>query len=433
MLVLLAANGFFVAGEYAIVAARRDLLEQRRGRSARAAVKLSRKLTLSLTAAQLGITMASLLLGWVAEPAVAGLLEPGLEFLRIPETALHPIALTVALMIVVFLHMVIGEMAPKNIAITSPERVAQVIALPFRGFLLVFRPVIVFLNALANGAVRLLRVQTPEALEVGHSAEDLAVLIAEGRREGVIGDFAHRLLTGAIVFGDRAASELMVPRADVVAVRAGATVAEIEAVMLQSGHSRIPVHSGEMDDVLGFVHAKDLLAVADEARTRPLEPSLIRPLLVVGETAPVQAVLAEMRRTRNHLALVVDEYGGTAGIIALEDIAEELVGEIWDEYDRQPRLVRMLADGTLVAAGGVHPERLAPLGVALPAGKYETLGGFVMAHLGRVPRMGDVVEVDGWRIRVSRMEGRRIREVRIFPVSPADGGEARPDQSPRST
>ncbi len=419
MVVLLAANGFFVAAEYAVVTARRNMLEQQPGRAARTAVRLSRKLTLSLTAAQLGITMASLLLGYVAEPAVAAILERGLGFLRMPEAVLHPIALSIALMIVVFLHMVIGEMAPKNIAITAPEQVALVIALPFRGFLLTFRPVIVLLNGLANGVVRLLRVQTPEALEVGHSAEELGVLIAEGRREGVIGDFAHRLLTGAIVFGDRAASELMVPRADTEAVRSGATVAEIEEVMLRSGHSRIPVHTGDLDDVLGFVHAKDLLVLGDEARARPPDPSLIRPLLVVGETAPVQSVLAEMRRTRNPLALVVDEYGGTAGIIALEDIAEELVGEIWDEYDRQPRLVRTLADGTLVAAGSVHPDRLVPLGVMLPPGEYETLGGLVMAHLGRVPRPGDSVEVDGWRIRVSRMEGRRIREVRIIRTLPA--------------
>ena len=421
MLVLLAFNGFFVAAEYAIVAARRDLLEQQRGRAARTAAALNRKLTLSLTAAQLGITMASLVLGYVAEPAVAALLERGLGFLRIPEAGRHPIALVIALMIVVFLHMVIGEMAPKNIAITAPERTAVAIALPFRGFLLAFRPVIVFLNALANGAVRLLGVRTPEALDTSYTGEDLAALIAEGQREGVIGDFAHRLLTGAIVFGDRAASELMVPRADVVAVRAGATVAEIEEVMLRSGQSRIPVHTGDLDDVVGFIHAKDLLGVDDDARGLPVDSALLRPLLVVGETAPLQSVLTRMRGDRNHLALVVDEYGGTAGIIALEDIAEELVGEIWDEHDRRPRLVRSLADGSLVAAGSVHPDRLAPLGVELPPGKYETLGGFVMAQLGRVPRPGDAVEVAGWRVRVARMEGRRVREARLTRLSPEDG------------
>jgi CBS domain containing-hemolysin-like protein len=420
IVVLLVANGFFVAAEFASVIARRSVLEARGGRPARAAARLNRELSLSLAAAQLGITMASLLLGYVAEPAVAAILERGLAFLHIPEGALHPISLTIALMIVVFLHMVIGEMAPKNIAIAAPERVALALALPFRAFLLVFRPVISLLNGVANGALRLVRVRPAAALEAGHSSEDLAVLIAEGKREGVIGDFAHRLLTGAIVFGDRAASDLMVRRGDTVAVRTGATVSEIEDLILRSGHSRIPIHTGDLDNVAGFVHAKDLLGVDDEARALPPDPSLIRPLLVVGETAPVQSVLTEMRRTHNHLALVVDEYGGTAGVITLEDIAEELVGEIWDEYDRRPRLVRSLADGTLVAAGSLPPERLESRGITLPPGDFATLGGFVMAHLGRVPHPGDVVDVAGWRIRVSRMEGRRIREVRIDPIPPVD-------------
>jgi CBS domain containing-hemolysin-like protein len=421
MVLLLVANGFFVAAEFACITARRNVLEQRGTRPARAAVRLARRLSLSLAAAQLGITIASLLLGYVAEPAVAAILGKGLGLLHVPEGVLHPIALTIALAIVVFLHMVVGEMAPKNIAIAAPERTALAVSLSFRGFILLFRPVIALLNGTANGLLRLLRVKPADVLEAGHSAEDLAMLIGEGMRKGVIGSFAHRLLTGAIVFGDRDAFEVMVPRPDTVAVPSGATVAEIEDVVVRSGHSRIPVHTGDLDDVLGFVHVKDLLGLDDEARGRPPDPSLIRPLLVVPETLPVSSLLTRMRRTRNHLALVVDEHGGASGIITLEDIAEELVGDIWDEYDRQPTLVRTLADGSLVAAGSVHPERLAALGIGLPPGKYETLGGFVMHRLGHVPRVGDAVEEGGWRIRVSRMEGRRVREVRIGRSQPPEG------------
>ena len=419
MAILLLANGFFVAAEFAGITARRNVLEQRRGRPARAAVRLSRELSLSLAAAQLGITISSLLLGYVAEPAVASILERGLGFLSIPEDVLHPIALTIALTIVVFLHMVIGEMVPKNIAIAAPERLALALALPFRGFILVLRPVIAVLNALANAMLRLLRVQPADALEPGHSAEDLAAIIAEGRREGVIGDFAHRLLTGAIVFGDRDASEVMVPRPDTVSVTSGATVAEIEETVRRSGYSRIPVHTGDLDDALGFVHIKDLLGVDDDARQLPLDPLLIRPLLVVAETAPVQFVLSEMRRTRNHLALVVDEHGGSAGIVTLEDIAEEVVGDILDEYDPKAALVRSRGDGSVVAAGSVPPDRLIPLGVTLPPGEYETLGGFVMDRLGRIPRPGDAVEEGGYRIRVLRMERRRVREVEITRIEPS--------------
>ena len=221
MVLLLLANGFFVAAEFAYITARRNVLEQVPRRSAQIAVGLNKNLTLSLAAAQLGITMASLVLGAVAEPAVATIFETGLGFLPISENVIHGISLVIALLIVVFLHMVVGEMAPKNITISAPERTAVLLAFPFRGFILVFRPLIAFLNASANGVLRLFGVRPTDALEVGHSAEDLAVIIGTGRREGVIEDFAHRLLTGAIIFGDLDASEVMVPRPDMVAAPSG--------------------------------------------------------------------------------------------------------------------------------------------------------------------------------------------------------------------
>jgi CBS domain containing-hemolysin-like protein len=413
MLLLLVANGFFVAAEFAYIAARRNVLEQRQTASARAAVRLTRDLSLSLAAAQLGITMASLLLGFVAEPAVAAILERGLAFLQLPPDVLHAIALAVALIIVVFLHMVVGEMAPKNIAISAPERAALVMALPMRAFIIVFRPAITLLNGIANTVLRLFGVPPVGALDVAHSAEDLAAIIGAGRREGVIEDFAHRLLTRAIVFGDCDASAVMVPRPDVVAAPADATVAEIEDLIERTGHSRIPIHTGDLDDVIGFMHAKDLLDVDDEARDLPLDGALIRPLGVVPEMAPLRTVLGEMRRTRHHLALVVDEYGGTAGIITLEDIVEELVGDIRDEHDPRSTRVRTLEGGAVIAAGSVRAHELAPLGLELPEGDYETIGGLVMDRLGRIPRRGDVVETDGWRIQVVRMDGRRVGEVEI--------------------
>jgi CBS domain containing-hemolysin-like protein len=211
MVILLLANGFFVAAEFAYITARRNVLEQTSGRAARAAAGLNRNLSLSLAASQLGITMASLLLGAVAEPAVGSILERGLGLFPIPEAVTHGISFVIALLIVVFLHMVIGEMAPKNIVISSPERSATLLALPFRAFVIVFRPLIVVLNGFANGVLRLFGVMPADALEVGHSAEDLAVIIAAGQEEGVIEDFTHRLLTGAIIFGDLDASEVMIP------------------------------------------------------------------------------------------------------------------------------------------------------------------------------------------------------------------------------
>jgi CBS domain containing-hemolysin-like protein len=421
MVLLLVANGFFVAAEFAYITARRNVLEQMTGRAAQIAAGLNRDLSLSLAAAQLGITMASLLLGAVAEPAIASLLEPLLGYLPLSEAVVHGIALVIALLVVVFLHMVVGEMAPKNIAISAPERSALTMALPFRGFIILFRPLIWALNASANGILRLFGVPPADSLEVGHSAEDLAVIIATGRQEGVIEDFAHRLLTGAIIFGDLDASEVMVPRPDIDAAPSNASVAEIQELMRVTGHSRIPIHGGDLDDILGLVHVKDFM-VDDVDPDAPLEENLIREALVVPETAPLRSVLTEMRQGRSHLAVVVDEHGSTAGIITLEDIAEELVGEIADEHDPREQRVSVEPGGRIIASGTVRPDELSRYGVVLSTGDYETIGGLVMDRLGRVPRRGDRIEDRGWRLRVRSTDGRRVGEVEITPSEEGSSG-----------
>jgi len=416
MVLLLLANGFFVAAEFAYITARRNVLEQTKTRSAQVAIGLNKDLSLSLAAAQLGITMASLVLGAVAEPAVAGILENLLGFIPIPEDAIHVIALVIALLIVVFLHMVVGEMAPKNIAISSPERSALVLALPFRAFILVFRPLIALLNGIGNAFLRLFGVKPADALEIGHSAEDLAVIIATGRKDGVIEDFAHRLLTGAIIFGDLDASEVMVPRPDVRAVPRSAPVAQVQELMRVTGHSRIPVFEEDVDEIVGFVHVKDLIAVEEEARDLPIDPSMVREALVVPESAPLRAILEEMRKARSHLGIVVDEHGSTAGIITLEDIAEELVGEISDEHDNDEKRLSVDENGRILAPGTTRPDELSRLGIKVPGGDYETIGGLIMDRLGRLPRRGDVVSEESWKMTVMSTVGRRVGEVEITVV-----------------
>lgn len=418
MIVLLAANGFFVAAEFAYITARRDVLEQTHGSPARMAVGLNRNLPLSLTAAQLGITMASLGLGAVAEPAIARLLEQGLGFLPLPDGAIDAVSFAIALFIVVFLHMVVGEMAPKNIAISSPERTATALAPLFRGFIFVFRPLIAALNGLANWVLKMFGVKPADSLEVGHSADDLAVIIATGQEQGVIEDFTHRLLTGAIVFGDRDAAEVMMPRPDVVAVPEVSTVADVEEVMRATGHSRIPVHGADLDDVKGFIHVKDLMGYPDEERDLLINRALIRESLFVPESAHIRSVLDEMRRTRIHFATVIDEHGSTSGIITMEDIAEELVGDIRDEYDRRERRPTRTVDGRILAPALLRPDQLNPYGIDLPEGEYETLGGLIMDRLGRLPVTGDVIEEEGWTLRVASTDGRRVREVELTPAPP---------------
>lgn len=415
MVVLLLANGFFVAAEFAFTAARREVVEELPGRGAVAAVGIMRNLSTALAGAQVGITIATLLLGFVAEPAVAGLIELAFGWLSIPPAVLHTIAFVVALLIVVFLHMVIGEMAPKNIAIATPERLAVWLGLPFHWYMVVFKPLVVSLNWLANGFLRLFGIEPRDELETTHSAEDLASVIAAGRQEGVIEEFASKLLSGAIRFSERDASEVMVPRPDIVALSTTSTPAQLEQLIIEEGLSRIPIYGSNIDDLVGFVHAKDLLDVADEDHDEPLDSQLIRPLLAVPESASIRLLLNEMQRSGRHLALIVDEHGGTAGLLTLEDIAEELVGDIRDEYDEGESTPRQLTGrDRYQVPGAIRPDELRTLtGLKLPAGEYETLGGFVMDRLGRIARRGDKLDVDNWIILVKKMDGRRVTEIEL--------------------
>jgi CBS domain containing-hemolysin-like protein len=333
---LLLANGFFVAAEFALIAARRSKIEQlaeqgeaRAGRAAKAIGQLS----FMLSAAQLGITMASLLLGFVAEPALARLLEGPLHDLGLPSATSHTIAFAVALTIVVFLHMVIGEMVPKNIAIAEPDRTALWLAGPMFGYAAVFRPLIRLLNGSANLILRALGVEPRDQLSEARTGDEIADMLAVSRREGLLEEVEHRLMTGALRFPLREVASVMVPRESVVAVSSGSTVEDVEAAALASGHSRIVVYGRDLDEVLGFVHVKDLLGVSAAARRRRLPTRLVRRMLVVPATRTLQQLLLAMRRARVHAALVVDGGGRTAGIVTLEDVLEVLVGDIRDEHD----------------------------------------------------------------------------------------------------
>jgi CBS domain containing-hemolysin-like protein len=333
--ILLLANAFFVAAEFAVLAARRTRLEQleAEGRSgARRALANARQLSLMLSGAQLGITMASLGLGYVAEPAVARLLEGPLQAAGVPAALSHTLAFVVALTIVVFLHMVIGEMVPKNIAISEPERSALLLAVPLRAYMVVFGPLIRLLNVLANGGLRLLGVEPRDELVVAHTAEEIGSMLTASRREGLLEEFEHRLLSGALGFAGRTVGAVMVPRDRVVAVPVDSTPEAVESIVVERGHSRVPVYGDDLDAVIGFVHAKDLLDLGAAHRYRPLPRRLVRRMLVVSPERTLQQVLVAMQRARLHFAVVV-EGGRTAGIVTLEDVLEELVGDIRDEHD----------------------------------------------------------------------------------------------------
>jgi magnesium and cobalt exporter, CNNM family len=427
-LVLLLANGFFVGAEFALVAARRSRIEHMAGSSDRADMTLKslRELSLMLAGAQLGITMCSVGLGFVAEPAVAALLEDAIHTLvELPPTLLHTIAFVIAITIVTFLHMVVGEMAPKNIAITDPERTALWIAIPFRGFVNVFRPFVLMLNALANAGTRLFGVSPTEERREAATPEELGALIEESAREGLIEKPTHRLLSGAIEFGQRDAAAVMVPRPEMVAARLETTPAELEGIVRDSGHTRIPLYAEDLDHVVGFFHAKDLLRVGSGERERPLARALVRQMLVVPESRRIRPLLADMQRERKHCALVIDEHGGTSGMVTIEDVVEELVGEIQDEYDVRELGVEHLAPDRYLVPGTLRIDEAAQhLGVELPEGDYETVAGFLMDRLGRIPRRRDAVEHDGWRLRIRAMNRRRVVQVLIERSTGAPGARA---------
>jgi CBS domain containing-hemolysin-like protein len=326
---LLLANGFFVAVEFALIASRRTKLETlaEQGRmSARLALDATRDLSAQLAGAQLGITMASLGLGAVAEPAIADLLEDALGVADLPVGLSHTLAFILGLGIVVFLHMVVGEMVPKNIAIAMPERVALWLAIPNRVYVLTFRPLIRSLNLAANWLTRRLGVEPRDELATVHTADELARMLAESRDEGLIGDFAHSLLSGALRFGERPVERVVVRVDDVVMVPRHTTVEEAERVAVSTGHSRLLVVDNDLDDTVGYVHLKDLLTVGPDGRDRPIPHGRIRRVLVVTDSTPLDEVLVAMRRARTHLAVVRGRDGHAAGIATLEDVVSELVG-----------------------------------------------------------------------------------------------------------
>ena len=335
---LLAANAFFVAVEFALLASRASRLQPMADdgddRGAVAALDAVRDLQPQLAGAQLGITMASLGLGYVAEPAVASLLEPAIEALvHLPGGVLHTVSFLVALGIVVTFHMVAGEMVPKNLAISNPERVARLLAPVHAAYVALFRPVVWFLNASSNGVVRLVGFEPVDELNTALTVNEFHTLLAGAVEKGKLEDVERELLSGALDFRARTAGSIMTPRRRMATVPRSTAVAGIEALVARTGHSRIPVEGIGPDDVIGFVHSKDLLRLPLEARDDQVPLEMIRRMLIVPPGQPVRDLMRVMRRARRHVALVRVPDGPLLGLVTLEDVLEALVGDIRDETD----------------------------------------------------------------------------------------------------
>jgi putative hemolysin len=429
---LVAANGFFVATEFAIVSVRRSRLEQLEAEghvSARAARDLVKNLDTYIAACQLGITMASLALGWVGEPAIAHLLEPPLQLLvgQFAPAAAHGVAIaavTLTFAIITSLHIVLGEQVPKLIGLQRAEGTTLFAARPMQLLNVFFRWPIALLNNVSNAILRLLRLEPGAGHEMVHSVEELRLLVTGSQKAGLVEESEARIASRAFVFGELTASALMTPRTELEAVPADMTLQELLARVAASAHSRLPVYEGSLDNIIGVLHVHDLFAVLAR-RAEPLNVRrLVRPVLVAPETKPADDLLDEMRSTRRQLAVVIDEYGGTAGIVTLEDLVEALVGPIGDEPpgtidDQQPSSSPVAEpDGSLVLDGLMRLDELVELvGLRLNQSDHEdaeTVGGLVMARLGRMPEAGDEVLIDGRKFLVEQLDGKRVAAVRLL-------------------
>ncbi|WP_434316769.1 hemolysin family protein [Leifsonia sp. P73] len=429
-LLLTVGTGLFVASEFALVNLDRADLEARRERGESrltmtiAALKIT---STHLSSAQLGITLTTLLTGYTMEPAISSLLRDPLTALGLPDGAVVVIASVVAITVATLLSMILGELVPKNFALALPIATAKLV-IPFQTvFTMVFRPFVFVLNGTANGFLRLLGIEPKEELSAARTADELSSLVRRSASAGVLEADTATLLSRTLAFSSRTASDVMTPRPRVEAVKRTDPAQTVIGLARRTGYSRFPVMDEDVDDVVGFVHVKQAVAVPRQRRARVPVSALQTEALRVPETMTLDTLLGELRGRGYQMAVVVDEYGGTSGIATLEDLVEEIVGEVADEHDRTRAGVVRGRD-SITFPGILRPDELREqAGVTVPEeGPYETVAGYVMNELGRLPKVGDEVLIDGGTLRVERLDGRRVDRIRYTPDpdEPSTGGAA---------
>jgi CBS domain containing-hemolysin-like protein len=415
-------TAIFVAAEFSLVALDRSTVERAIEKGDKRAVGVLaavRTLSTQLSGAQVGITISTLVVGYLAQPSLASLLTTPLEDLGLAEGAAEGVAVALALGIATGFSMVVGELIPKNLAISVPLPTAKIVAGPQRLFTASVSPLITLLNGSANRLLRAVGVEPQEELSAGRSPEELAALVRHSAAAGTLDQQTAELITRSLGFAGRTAADVMTPRVRTVVLQREQKAAEVVALARRSGHSRFPVIDGDLDDVVGIVHLKSAVAVPRERRDDVPVAAIMSEALRVPETVRLDPLLVELRALGLQLAVVVDEYGGTAGVVTLEDLVEELVGEVADEHDRSRPGIVHRRDGSWLVPGLMRPDEVRDrTGIDVPDGPaYETLGGFVMSGLGRIPQVGDEVPIAGAVLRVERMEGRRVDRVRMLPAA----------------
>lgn len=412
---LVGLNAFFVAAEFSLVAARRSKLDEmiaQGDRAARTVQTALQHLDRYIAATQLGITIASLALGWIGEPVLAQMFDRVFRAIGLnpSPTAVHVAAVPVAFFILTFFHIVLGELAPKSIALTSPEKTARAVVRPLLVFSRVMSPFIWVFNGAANSLLRIFGVEPINDPE-GHSPDEIRFLVMQAHARGTLDESDRAMLAGVLDFHEKKARDVMRPRTEVVALDIEATEEEVWEILRRERYSRYPVYRDSLDDVTGVFLAKDLWLHSGDAPFNLAD--FVREPMYVPDSRPAERVLDDLRKTRAHMAVVLDEYGGTAGIVTMEDLVEEVVGDIADEYDFASR-ESIVTDGVLELAGSLSLiDVRSDYRIQIPDGDWTTLGGFAFAKLGRLPRMGDRIPIPGGEMEVVAMDGRRIAALRI--------------------
>ncbi|MGH3905300.1 MAG: hemolysin family protein [Pseudonocardiaceae bacterium] len=431
MLALTAGTFVCVAGEFALTALERSTvdahIQQRGDRRAQQVKQAHSTLSFQLSGAQVGITITTLLTGYIAQPVIGELIRPGLVAVGLPPGAAGGVSAGLALALATALSMVFGELVPKNLAIARPLETARQVAAILHAFSSSFRWLIHGLNESANWIVRRLGIEPAEDLRSARSPEELGSLVRNSAQRGTLDQGTATLLYRSLRFGERTAEELMTPRVKVEALQAEETVLDLVDTARHTGFSRFPVYGTDLDDILGAVHVKQAVVVPADKRAHTTVGSLSMSVPTVPDSLDGDAVLDRLHVSGLQLAIVVDEYGGTAGIVTLEDVVEEIVGDVRDEHDRmEVPQIRQLGEQTWLVSGLLRADELADATrFVMPEGAYETVAGLVLARLGRIPDVGDEIEANGWRLTVMRMEGHRIAELRLTRTAPADQEESR--------
>ena len=420
VLVLIALNGIFVAGEFSLVAVdieRVEVMAEQGHRRARVVRKLLSRLSFHLGGAQLGITVTSLLLGFLAEDTIGAVLDflPGVSLSPGPTRAV------IAIAIAAVLQMIFGELVPKNLAISRPLGTGLWLGSILRIYGLLAAPITTAFNGLANRLVRLVGIEPVEELRSLRSLEDLEYLVRASSARTIKEDEA-RLITRTLRLSRKDAADALTPRTSMVALRNSGTISDLVQSAKESGYSRFPVIGADLDDIVGMVEVKDVFSLTtDDRERRPLE-DIVRPAVVVPEHRELDGVLVDLELAASRLAVVVDEHGGTAGLITREDILEELVGDIADEYDEPVAITASQRDGRVIVEGLKSRDEIEEIvGLRLPDGPFETLAGFMLQQMGSIPEIGQVVEWRGWKLEVLRKENLRIADVAIEAPSDANG------------